>query len=99
MTHIKLNLTDDEFMQLGAMAFAVNAWATNPNDNSFGRLALKLQAAVSGKATPGQMAHFERLVASLQVFKDEKSVDYMMVEDGLDGMVHTLFEQINPDEE
>lgn len=99
MTKVVIDLRDDEFLQLGAMAFAVDAWTVNPVESSFGRLCLKLKSAIIKKSTPGQLQHFESLVTALKGVKIENSVDYMMVEDGMDGIVSSLFEQFNNETE
>jgi hypothetical protein len=67
VTRITMYLEDDEFLELGAMAFSVETW--NPivaKENAFGRLLLKLKEQIEKKVTKGQRDYLEKVVFAIQ---------------------------------
>jgi len=96
MTKITLNLRDDEFMELGGLAFgylAANA-SGRADKSSFGRLIKKVKAQIDAKSTPGQVLHLEKVVAAIRKAAVDHEVDVMMMKDGFSGMMEGIVETL-----
>lgn len=107
MTKIVLSLKDDEFLELGGLAYGYVAAQQNhsvgpldkvPGDNSIGRLLLKIKNQIDLKATPGQLQHLQNVVTAIREAFAEKEVDTMMVTEGFAGIMSAAGEKLQDDE-
>lgn len=89
---ICLQLTDEEFLELGGLAFGYFAHGDNEKmrSSAFGSLMGKVKERIMYRATPGQLLYLDRVIEAVRAAAISNEVDMMMVQDGFGNLIEQV---------